>query len=222
MWNSGSTPYTTSSGRVASRTLRRLLDVGEQVAVAEHRRPRRTGGTAREHHHREMIALDVDGRHRLRLAAARRAPPRPPAHRPRRRPRWRPSRDVAGGDLRPRTRRRRPDDHRRPASTSSISRSSSGAGLSGLSGTAIAPRPTIARYDDHEVRGCCAQMIATRSPSPTPRPASPPRNRVDLVAQIAVGRLPVAARSAPRDRRRGRRSCAPGSPGPLFPHDRTW
>ncbi len=48
---------------IASREI--LLDVRDQVAVAEHRRPRHPGSAAGEHHGGDVIGLDVDGRHRL-------------------------------------------------------------------------------------------------------------------------------------------------------------
>ena len=43
----------------------RLLEVGEQAGVREHRRPRRAGGTAREHQHGEVVGIDLDALYRI-------------------------------------------------------------------------------------------------------------------------------------------------------------
>ena len=43
----------------------RLLDVGQQVAVGEHRGPRRAGGAAGEHQRGEVVGLDVGDGQRL-------------------------------------------------------------------------------------------------------------------------------------------------------------
>ena len=60
------------------------------------------------------------------------------------------------------------------APTVTSSRVSSGAGLDGFSGTATAPRPTMARYDTTKKR-LLPTMRATRSPCCTPSSVSPPR-----------------------------------------------
>ena len=61
-------------------------------------------------------------------------------------------------------------------STTAISCCNSGAGLDGLSGTATAPSPIVARYEMTKWR-LLPHTIATRSPLATPRSASPPRSR---------------------------------------------
>ena len=121
-----------------------LLDVGQQVAVAEHRRPRRAGGAAGEDQHGQVRRLDVDRRQR---PSAREQSS---------------NATVPGSIGAPRWRRRSRPSARRPidarpvggatgsttttlAPTVAISRSISGAGLAGLSGTATAPRPSVAR-----------------------------------------------------------------------------
>ena len=74
MWNSGSTPRATSSGawRRASGALH-LLEVGQQVAVGEHRRLRRARRAAGEHQHGEVVVVALDDRRRVGRDAGRRA-----------------------------------------------------------------------------------------------------------------------------------------------------
>ena len=106
MWNSGSTPSTTSSGalRPAGVGLA-LLEVGEQVAVGEHRRLRRAGRAAREDEHGEVVGGRGRRRgDRLARPGGRRAARRPASSPP-----------LAGDDVlerraarRGRGRRRRP------------------------------------------------------------------------------------------------------------------
>ena len=109
MWNSGSTPNTTSSPVEPVAGGAHLVDVGQQVAVAEHRRPRRAGGAAREHHHGQVSpsTSTMGGGPAAEQLIEHPAPSG-------RRPRWRRSCSTDGTavglDLRPCGRGRRPDD----------------------------------------------------------------------------------------------------------------
>ena len=63
MWNSGSTPSSTSVGRSARPGCAcDLLEVRPQVAVGEHRRLRRAGGAAGEDEHGEVVVGPLDDR----------------------------------------------------------------------------------------------------------------------------------------------------------------
>ena len=67
MWNIGKHAEHHVIGALAGAAGQGLLDVGEEVAVAEHRGLRVPGGAAREHEHGEVVGLHVQHRHR-RLA----------------------------------------------------------------------------------------------------------------------------------------------------------
>ena len=114
-----------------------------KIAVAEHRRPRRPGRAAGEHQGGDVVVVDVDDVDRRRLPGGRRM---------RRARRCRRSVGHDGLDRR----HSRPVDVRPVgcthlsmtttlAPTTASSLSISGAGLDGLSGTATAPRPTVAK-----------------------------------------------------------------------------
>ena len=71
MWNSGSTPKRDVVGRLERPVgvCLDLLEVGEQVAVGEHRGLRRAGGAAGEHQHGEVVGGAVDDSARVDAAS---------------------------------------------------------------------------------------------------------------------------------------------------------
>ena len=144
-----------------------LAQVGQQVPVREHRRRRGAGRAAREHQQGERVARDVDRRRRApseqlvegvrAVEVVARASRRPMTIAP-----------VTDGWT---------DCHAAAAigpttaatgETSDSWRSISGPGLVGLSGTATAPSPTVARRAMMKY-GSLPHRSATRSPGPTPR-----------------------------------------------------
>jgi hypothetical protein len=119
-----------------------LLDVRQQVAVAEHRRPRGAGGPAGEHERGEVIGCDVDNRVCLGLEQLVERDgavdlPLCGDHRME-------AGDGGTIDVGPRGHRRRSDQHGDRADGTQLALDLGG-GLAGLSGTTTAPRPTIAR-----------------------------------------------------------------------------
>ena len=174
MWNIGSTPYTTSSVPILRLGRATLLDVGQQVAVAEHRRPRRPGGAAGEDQHGEGVGLDLDEVGRIgsdevvRTWSSASTPPVSVAMT------WRTDGTAA----------RSTPFHAAAAAGSTtttvaadrgdLAAAISGDGLCGFSGTTTAPSPSAARYDLDEVQAVAAQQRDAVA-APDAELAKPPR-----------------------------------------------
>ena len=166
-----------------------LGDVGQQVAVAEHRGAGCAGRAAREEQRGEVVGRDVDGRHRGSIEQVV-------------------ERHIAGitvdRDDRAHGRDARRD--RRPAqapdavrstttatgASAASSRCTSGAGLVGFNGAATAPRPTHREVGEHERMAVAADDRDPISVDDAEAGESAAQ-AVDAIAQLAVRDRLVAA-----------------------------